>query len=657
MWEWSQSGATLAAVPTRLLPAVVGACLSLGVAAAPARAQDPVIAAAGDIACDPTGASFNGGDGEPTRCRQKYTSDLLVGRDLAAVLVLGDAQYEEGTLEQFMGSYDLSWGRVKPITRPVIGNHEYRLEPGTGFWDYYNGVAVADGPAGERGKGYYSFDVGGWHLIGLNSMCVRVGGCAAGSPQEQWLRADLAANDDAACTLAYWHHPLYNSGPEGSYADTVWNTTDLWQALYEAGADVVLSGHAHAYERFGPQDARGNADAGHGLRQFIVGVGGASFGTNGEPQPSSELRDITHFGVLDLVLHPNGYDWKFLGEDGTSLDAGSSGCHGAPDLVAPSASITSGPPEVSTQRNASFSFTSSEIGSSFTCSLDGPASQPETPCASPKAYSELPDGTYTFSVWSTDAGGNRDATPATWSFTVDATSPETSITSGPDAAMSTRDAAIAFVSSETDSRFECRLDGGAWTPCASPSEHTGLPSGTHTFEARAIDPVGNIDPTPAARTWSIELSQDIRPSSYEVVAGSVFRNRGAIRRLYRNDRRRLKVVAARKREDKHLAVFDVAFAIGRQERTSLRGLTLAYDGAASARGAAVTVRVLNRRARRWIKAFGPRTGRRDRSLAWSASVFATDYVSRRGVMRVRVVGKGADPFRTRTDVLGVTVQY
>ena len=391
-------------------------------AAAPtagAQTADPVIAAAGDIACDPTGASFNNGDGDALRCRQRYTSDLLVGQGLAAVLALGDTQYEEGTLDQFRASYDLSWGRVKSITRPAIGNHEYRLSPGTGYFDYFNGVGSPTGPAGDRGRGYYSFNVNGWHLIALNSMCDQVpGGCGAGSAQEQWLRSDLATNSGAACMLAYWHHPLFNSGPDGSYKDTPWNTTALWQALYDGGAELVLSGHAHIYQRFGPQDANGNADPQRGLREFVVGTGGKSLGSFGPTQPNLEFRDNTQYGVIKLVLHPNGYDWTFVNEFGQTVDLGSGSCHGAPaDVTPPQTTITSGPNGNVKTTSVTFAFVSSEEGSTFQCKLDAGAF---ASCTSPKTYSGLAAGGHTFQVRASDLAGNTDPTPATRSFKVTA---------------------------------------------------------------------------------------------------------------------------------------------------------------------------------------------------------------------------------------------
>ena len=220
------------------------------------RAADPVIAAAGDIACSSSSSNYNGGNGTADKCRQRYTSDLLVNAGLAAVLPLGDTQYESASLSGLNNSYHPTWGRVKSITRPAPGNHEYKTAGAAGYFDYFNGVGQATGPAGDRTKGYYSFNVGTWHLIALNSTdhCTIVP-CGVGSAQETWLKADLAANADKYCTLAYWHDPRFNSGHDGN-ADEM---APLFQALYNADADVVLGGHAHDYERFAPQNPSGAA--------------------------------------------------------------------------------------------------------------------------------------------------------------------------------------------------------------------------------------------------------------------------------------------------------------------------------------------------------------------------------------------------------------
>ncbi|MCH7789970.1 MAG: alkaline phosphatase, partial [Acidobacteria bacterium] len=196
-----------------------------------AHAQsDPVIAAAGDIACDPAAADFDAPPGTGANCRAMETSDLLLGAGLAAVLPLGDLQYDCANSGLINASYDMSWGRVKSITRPAIGNHEYKTSTNplcdgnaTDYFDYFGAAA------GNPAEAWYSYDIGSWHLIALNSNCSDAGGCGPGSPQEQWLRADLAANP-APCTLAYWHHARWSSGL-GHGSDP--QTGGLIKALYE----------------------------------------------------------------------------------------------------------------------------------------------------------------------------------------------------------------------------------------------------------------------------------------------------------------------------------------------------------------------------------------------------------------------------------------
>ena len=291
------------------------------------RPTDAYIAAAGDIACDPARRSFSGGLGTRRSCRALYTSDLLLERDLWAVLVLGDLQYDDGLLGKYMQSFDRSWGRVKSLLRPAMGNHEY-IGGGNGYFDYFNGPGQADGPAGPRGLGYYSFDVGDWHIVALNSQCGHrprrpgVPGCEAGSAQEQWLRADLAAHP-TACTLAYWHHPLISS--RLGVDDAV---RPLWEALAEAGVDVVLTGHDHSYERFAPLDAAGRVDYANGIRQFIVGTGGKSHQRERSLALESEVRNSRVYGILELRLRPDSYHWKFVPEAGRRFtDDGARSCH------------------------------------------------------------------------------------------------------------------------------------------------------------------------------------------------------------------------------------------------------------------------------------------------------------------------------------------
>jgi hypothetical protein len=282
--------------------------------------NDPVVMAAGDIACDPDNGSFNGGNGTSSACRQKVVSDLIVDATPSAVVTLGDNQYENGAYDKYLASFDPSWGRFKGLIRPVPGNHEYNTPNGAGYYEYF-GTAAAN-PA----KGWYSYDVGAWHLIALNSNCASVGGCGVGSAQEQWLRSDLASHANV-CVLAYWHHPRFSSGDHGS--DTAYDA--FWQALYQAGADLILVGHDHDYERFAPLAPSGTVDAAKGIRQFVVGTGGKTHNEFGTLKTGSEARDSSTFGVLKLTLHAGSYDWQFLPEPGRSFtDSGSGACHTAP---------------------------------------------------------------------------------------------------------------------------------------------------------------------------------------------------------------------------------------------------------------------------------------------------------------------------------------
>jgi hypothetical protein len=322
--------------------AVMIAPLALGGRAA---AADPVIAAAGDIACDPNDSGYNGGAGTSDRCRQRATSDLLVGAGagLAAVLPLGDIQYDSASSENIAQVYDPTWGRVKSISRPVLGNHETN---GNDYFDYFNGVGAVDGPAGPRGKGWYSFDVGNWHLVALNSNCRRpedttnVVDCGVGSEQERWLRADLAAHA-TSCTLAYSHHARYSSGHDGN------NTSlqPLWEALDDAGAELLLSGHSHNYERVAPMDRNGDLNRANGVRQFVVGTGGAFFTGGLDTRiPNSEVAQNDTFGVLFLTLHPFSYEWRFVPEAGkTWSDTGTGSCRGTPPPPPPDESSPSPP--------------------------------------------------------------------------------------------------------------------------------------------------------------------------------------------------------------------------------------------------------------------------------------------------------------------------
>ena len=239
--------------------------------------------------------------------------DSLTG----TVAPLGDTAYSNGTPDEFARCYEPTWGRHKARTRPAVGNHEYGTPGAAGYFGYFGAAA------GEAGKGWYSYDLGAWHVIALNTDCSLVG-CQAGSEQEQWLRADLAANG-ARCTVAYMHHPRFSSATVHGGSAAV---DPLWRALEADGAELALAGHDHAYERFAPQTATGALDVERGVRQFVVGTGGRPLYAFGPPEPNSEVRDNTTWGVLHLRLRDGRYDWRFVGRPGSSFtDSGTSACH------------------------------------------------------------------------------------------------------------------------------------------------------------------------------------------------------------------------------------------------------------------------------------------------------------------------------------------
>jgi acid phosphatase type 7 len=268
-----------------------------------------LIAAAGDIACDPTSATFDGSS--PNSCQHRATAALLTGAE--AVLPLGDLQYEDGTLDKFTVSYDPSWGPFAPTTYPAVGNHEYQVVNAQGYFDYW---ASKGRPTGGVGAGYYSYDIGAWHLIALNSNCSPVK-CIEGTVQNDFLEQDLA-NTTKSCILAYWHHPLFNAGSTSVLA----GPKAFWDDLYPAGADIVLNGHLHNYQRFGKQDPGGQATS-NGVREFIVGTGGKSHGGSQSASfPNFEFGNTTSFGVLKLHLGANSYSWEYVTVNGTVMDAG-----------------------------------------------------------------------------------------------------------------------------------------------------------------------------------------------------------------------------------------------------------------------------------------------------------------------------------------------
>jgi hypothetical protein len=271
-----------------------------------AKSNDQVLVGAGDIAsCDDLAGA--------------YATAKLIEKIPGTVFAAGDLAYPNGSEEDFAKCYDPTWGRFKERTRPAPGNHEYHSDGASGYNKYFGSAA------GDPKKGYYSYDLGAWHILALNSECAEVGGCTPSSPQGQWLKDDLAQHP-AGCTLAYFHKPLFSSG--GSHGNDP-EMKPLWDALYRAGADIVINGHDHDYERFAPQDPEGKADSAHGVREFVVGSGGKnSHRPVGSAKPNSEVRNGDTFGVLKLTLRATSYDWEFVPEEGkTFKDAGSGTCH------------------------------------------------------------------------------------------------------------------------------------------------------------------------------------------------------------------------------------------------------------------------------------------------------------------------------------------
>ena len=262
------------------------------------------VVAAGDIANCSRGA--------------EKTAPLLDAYPAATVATLGDHAYESGTPAEFRRCYAPTWGRAKNRTRPTPGNHEYATPGASGYFSYFGAAA------GEPGKGYYSYALGAWLVIALNSNCGDVvGGCGEQSPQVAWLRSVLASHP-RLCTLAYWHDPRWSSGTQGSqiHVDT------FWRVLYDAGADVVLTASDHVYERFAPQNADGAADPARGIRAFVVGTGGATLGRFRGLAANSEVRHADSHGVLKLALTQSGYQWEFVPGVGESFrDSGAGPCH------------------------------------------------------------------------------------------------------------------------------------------------------------------------------------------------------------------------------------------------------------------------------------------------------------------------------------------
>lgn len=268
-------------------------------------AADPILVGAGDIAS----CTLRG----DVQTAKLIDAVLAAAPSKAVVFTAGDNAYEIGSTANYQQCYAPNWGRFKKITRPAPGNHDYVTPGAAAYFDYFGTNA---GPAG---RGYYSYNLGVWHLISLDSDI----DSSPGSAQDNWLRTDLSSNH-ALCILAYWHHPLFSSAPE---PDRPRDVITMWRTLYQFGASVVINGHIHLYERFAPQTPNGVLDPADGIREFIVGTGGASPNHfTSVPLPNSQAVQGDEWGVIVLTLHATSYDWQFIPTEGTFSDSGSASC-------------------------------------------------------------------------------------------------------------------------------------------------------------------------------------------------------------------------------------------------------------------------------------------------------------------------------------------
>ncbi len=279
----------------------------------------PLIVAAGDIACGGKRSAPAGGPVDTdASCHMRGTAALIAALNPDAVLPLGDLQYSEDDFGGFERGYNKTWGRFKSISHPVVGNHEYDDRDAGGYFRYWGARA------GEPGKGWYSYDLGGWHLIALNGEGggPSVGGCQKGSAQWLWLQADLRSHP-SGCRLAYWHQPRFSTGPHGN--NSVY--ADFWDLLYAAQVDVVLNGHDHDYERYAPLNPKEKSDP-NGIREFIVGTGGKNHSPFFYPINTSITRQNVSFGVLAMTLYRDRFAWRYVAEPGASYrDSGMALCH------------------------------------------------------------------------------------------------------------------------------------------------------------------------------------------------------------------------------------------------------------------------------------------------------------------------------------------
>lgn len=359
-----------------------------------ATSDDPILVGAGDIA---TCSSLGGAE----------STAKLLDKIPGTVFSAGDNSQDSGAYEQYLNCFDPTWGRHKDRMRPAPGNHDSMTPGAAGYYRYFGAAA------GEPGKGYYSYDLGNWHIVALNSNCYDVGGCGAGSAEERWLRADLAASAKP-CTAAYWHHPVFTS----SMHTDGYQAKPLFKALYDFGAEIVMNGHNHVYERFAPMNPDGAVDQDFGIREFDVGTGGTShYSFSYFPSRGSEMRNNDSFGVLKLTLRESGYDWEFVPVEGAKFtDSGSGRCH-PPISQQPSASppVSSSAAQPSTSPSVSTSPASPSVSSSVPSAPASSSSVPSSSVPSAPASSSSPSApTWPWWPWQpTPSSSPSQTAPAT----------------------------------------------------------------------------------------------------------------------------------------------------------------------------------------------------------------------------------------------------
>jgi hypothetical protein len=512
---------------------------------------ESVMGVVGDMACDPSDPDYNGGAGTSDHCGERRTSDAMVqDTSIDAVLGLGDFQYQCGDPSDYVTSYDPTWGRFDPIMNPVAGNHEYISSSGcpagnTTAQSYFSHFGARAAPATN---GHYSFNRGSWHMIALNANCSNtdVGGCSATSPQTQWLENDLANVDESTqpCIAAFWHQPFYTGANTGKNA----NYQAWWDALYAAGADVVLNGHVHVYERFPPLDPSGAADPAHGITEYIVGTGGEDLVGKGAASPQPDAF-IEAFGYMRMTLHAAGWTTEFVDASGNTHDPSTGTCHGtAPptDTTAPTTTITcNGSPCSASAYSATvnIALTASDAGGSgvnttlYTTDGSDPASSTTAVTyTSPFPVSQ----TTTVRYASSDNAGNQEPTRSeTIQITTrpaDTTPPTTTISCSGSPCLTgwykqpSVDVALAAADTGGSGLKSTRYTTNGTSPLTSPSAltYTGpfTVSSTATIKFASTDNAGNKE---AVHTQKIKI--DAAPPSVAITSpanGSSFKRGTAV---------------------------------------------------------------------------------------------------------------------------------